>query len=93
MSFYVRAGSACTAGNNWVRSVSKEEDYRDFAAHCLDLAKRSIETGDKSRLLMMADAWLNLADKIARLLKRPKIKVGEHPAIRAALGLEREKAE
>jgi hypothetical protein len=32
----------------------------------------------------MAEAWLNLADKIARLVKRPRIMVGEHPVVRAA---------
>jgi len=51
--------------------MSKEDDYRAFAARCLDLAKRSHKTAEKSHLLAMAEAWLNLADKIARLVKRP----------------------
>jgi hypothetical protein len=66
--------------------MGKEENYRDFAAHCLDLATKSNETGDKSRLLAMAEAWLNVADKIARLVKRPRVNVSEHPAVTAAFG-------
>jgi hypothetical protein len=73
--------------------MSKEEDYRGFAARCLDLAKRSDETAEKSHLLAMAEAWLNLADKIARLVKRPRVRVGEHPAVRAVLGPEQREAE
>jgi hypothetical protein len=73
--------------------MSKEEDYRGFAARCLDLAKRSHETAERSRLLAMAEAWLNLADKIARLVKRPRVGAGEHPAVKAALGPERAEAE
>jgi hypothetical protein len=73
--------------------MSKEEDYRGFAARCLDLAKSSHEAAEKSHLLAMAEAWLNLADKIARLVKRPGVRVGEHPAVRAALGPERRQAE
>ena len=73
--------------------MSKEEDYRGFAARCLDLAKRSKETAEKLHLLAMAEAWLNLADKIARLVTRPKVRAGEHPAVKVALGPEQPKAE
>jgi hypothetical protein len=73
--------------------MSMEEDYRGLAAGCLDLAKRSHETAEKLHLLAMAEAWLNLADKIARLVKRPSVRVGEHPAVRAALGPEQREAE
>lgn len=73
--------------------MSKEEDYRGFAAHCLDLAKKSEETAEKSRLLAMAEAWLNLADKITRPVKRPRVRAGEHPAVNAALGPEPREAE
>jgi hypothetical protein len=42
---------------------------------------RASNLKDQGRLLIMAEAWLNIADRIARLLKRPKIPVGEHPAV------------
>jgi hypothetical protein len=41
-------------------SEHKEAQYRGFAASCLDLAKSSPTFAEKTRLLAMAEAWLNL---------------------------------
>jgi hypothetical protein len=68
--------------------VTREDDYRRFAAQTLDLACRTSNLKDKRHLLAMTEAWLNLADKIARLVKRPKVSIGEHPAISERLGRE-----
>lgn len=76
-------------GNGDSNPVSREDDYRTFAARTLELAGRTSDLKDKSHLLAMAEAWLNLADKIARLVNRPKVRIGEHPAVRARLGPER----
>jgi hypothetical protein len=46
--------------------VSKEENYRKNAAEMIDLAVRAASTEDKSRLLALAAAWLNLADRAKR---------------------------
>jgi len=73
-------------GNGDTNPMSREDDYRTFAARSLELAGRTSNLKDKSHLLAMAEAWLNLADKIARLVKSPKERIGEHPAIRARLG-------
>jgi hypothetical protein len=45
--------------------MSLEFEYRRLAAACLDLAKRAAH-GDKTRLLLIAEAWLNLAGRVAR---------------------------
>jgi hypothetical protein len=73
--------------------VTREDDYRRFAAQTLDLAGRTSDLKDKSHLLAMTEAWLNLADKVARLVKRPKVSVGEHPAVSARLGREQREAD
>ncbi len=73
-------------GNADINPVSREDDYRRFAAGCLELAGRTSNLKDKSHLLAVAEAWLNLADKIARLVSRPKLSIGEHPAVTARLG-------
>ncbi len=43
--------------------MTKEDDYRSFAARSLELAGRTSNVKDKGHLLAMAEAWLNLADK------------------------------
>jgi hypothetical protein len=49
-----------------VQTMSLEFEYRRLAAACLDLSKRSAALGDKTRLLLIAEAWLDLADRVAR---------------------------
>jgi hypothetical protein len=49
--------------------MSKEGEYRGFAADCLQLAKTSENIADKRRLLAMAEAWLDLADRTSRTAK------------------------
>ena len=73
--------------------VTREDDYRRFAAQSLDLACRTSNLKDKRHLLAMTEAWLNLADKIARLVKSPKASIGEHPAVNARLGREQRGAD
>jgi len=46
--------------------MSREVEYRRYAAALLDLAKRAGDAADKFRLVIMADAWVKLADKIGR---------------------------
>ncbi len=66
--------------------MGKVDDYRGFAATCLDLANGTTDCGDKTRLLIMAEAWLDLADRTAWLGKRPLRKLAEHPLVRRTLG-------
>jgi hypothetical protein len=43
-----------------------EFEYRRLAAACLDLAQRAAVLADKTRLLMIAEAWLDLANRVTR---------------------------
>jgi hypothetical protein len=45
--------------------MSLESEYRRLAAACLDLAKRADVFADKTRLILIAEAWLNLAGRVA----------------------------
>ena len=51
------------AVKNPMRSV---EEYRRSAASMLDLAQRADSVADKNRLLVMAEAWLDLAARAAK---------------------------
>lgn len=39
------------------------DDYRRFAAECVALAQHAANSDDKARLLQMAQAWRELAEK------------------------------
>ena len=45
--------------------MSSVEDYRGHAVECLRLAQNAADFGDKTRLLQMAQAWRDLAEKLA----------------------------
>ena len=46
--------------------MSKITEYRRSAASLLDLAQRTNSPVDKNRLLVMVEAWLDLADRAAK---------------------------
>jgi hypothetical protein len=50
--------------------VTKEDEYRKYAASLFALAARAANNQDKSRLLLISEAWLTLADKVSRLAGR-----------------------
>jgi hypothetical protein len=56
--------------------MSKQDDYRAYAAELLDLASRAASTSDKGRLLAVAEAWLDLADRVHRVLCQQTEKLG-----------------
>jgi hypothetical protein len=61
--------------------MTKEDHYRRNAAETIQMAQRASSISDKGRLLRLAEAWLNLADRVhsaARNLRRPTI---VHPLI------------
>lgn len=68
-----------------------ESEYKKHAANSLDLATRQANVVDKNRLLAMAEAWLDLADRIAgRSETRATV---DHPLVEQALRLNRADAE
>jgi len=60
--------------------MRKSNEYRAFAVHCLTFAKNSPNTADKTRLLTMAEAWFDLADRRTRVVKRPAT-IPDHPLV------------
>lgn len=66
-------------------TMSKEDDYRRNAANSMRLAQRASSCEDKGRLLRLAEAWLDLADRVhgaAKQLRRPTLL---HPLIQKKL--------
>jgi hypothetical protein len=65
--------------------MTREDDYRQNAADTMQLAQRASSSSDKGRLLKLAEAWLDLADRAhgaAQNLRRPMVL---HPLIRKKL--------
>jgi hypothetical protein len=74
--------------------MSKEDEYRRHAADILDLARRATSATHKTRLLVMADAWLDLADRVHRVARRrAQIVRGLHPLLRSKVFPRGSKAE
>ena len=65
--------------------MSKEAEYRTQAVVCLELAKHAANATDRLRILGIAAAWLDLADRVNRPVKRAA-ELPEAPEVRAALG-------
>jgi hypothetical protein len=65
--------------------VAKVDDYRKNAAETVQLAQRAATISDKGRLLKLAEAWLDLADRARRV--RPNLPTPRnlHPLIREKL--------
>jgi hypothetical protein len=49
--------------------MSKEEEYRDHALESVELSKKLDSAADRSRLLLLAEAWLDLSEKAAKLAR------------------------
>ncbi|HEV2625934.1 MAG TPA: hypothetical protein VGV62_12635 [Xanthobacteraceae bacterium] len=75
--------------------MSSESEYRRWAATCLDLGKRAAELTDRTRLFVIAEAWLDLADRVGRASRQPTCQAidnaidnaaAEHPLVTNAFG-------
>ena len=66
--------------------MSKVDEYRRNAVVTVDLATKAATTFDKSRLLSLADKWLDLAYRAHRVTKPPTHPLGEHPLVEKTLG-------
>jgi hypothetical protein len=67
--------------------MSLKFEYRRLAAACLDLSKRAAALADKTRLLLIAEAWLDLADRVTRARGKAKRRNDgvEHFAVNTSL--------
>ena len=74
--------------------MTKEADYRKRAAETIELAHRASTPADKGRLLALAEAWLDLADRANRVAKYHIGRLRQpHPLLRAKLVDNRQKLE
>ena len=73
--------------------MSKADDYRQNAAETVELANKAATTGDKGRLLRLAQKWIDLADRAHRLTRRSRRPSPEHPLVTKRLGSDRSEAE
>jgi Mg2+ and Co2+ transporter CorA len=62
--------------------MTKEDDYRNNAAEMIQLAQRASSNRDKHRLLNMAEAWLDLADRARNSMRRLRKPSVLHPLVR-----------
>jgi hypothetical protein len=62
-----------------------EDEYRKHAADSFRLASKQSDSADKSRLLVMAEAWLDLADRITGRIRKRCATV-DHPLVEKVLG-------
>jgi RNase adaptor protein for sRNA GlmZ degradation len=69
--------------------MTKETDYRASAANSIELANRASSMRHKSRLLQLAEKWLDLADRSHRLTHRFASSRRQHPLLRSKLGDEK----
>jgi hypothetical protein len=45
--------------------MTSADDFRRYAAECVALAQQMSDPADKAHMLQMAQAWRELADKLA----------------------------
>jgi hypothetical protein len=69
--------------------MTKETEYRANAANSIELANRASRMRNKSRLLELAEKWLDLADRSHRLTRRFTPTAWQHPLLRSKLGDEK----
>jgi hypothetical protein len=69
--------------------MMKEREYRANAANSIELANRASTMSDKSRLLELAEKWLDLADRNHRLTRCFTPSRWQHPLLRSKLGDEK----
>ena len=51
--------------------MATADEYRAFAAKCLAVAQGISDQDDKARLIEMAQAWRDLADKLEAAARDP----------------------
>jgi hypothetical protein len=51
--------------------MASSDEYFEYAEQCIVLASRAPTSGDKARLLQIAQAWRDLADKLAQKQTNP----------------------
>jgi hypothetical protein len=66
--------------------MTKEDDYLDNAADAVRLAQHAYSSSDKTRLIELAEAWVDLAEKAHEAARRPRRPTILHPLVQKKLG-------
>jgi hypothetical protein len=66
--------------------ITKEDDYLDNAAETMRLAQHAPSFSDKTRLVKLAEGWVELADKAHEDTLRPRRPTILHPLVQEKLG-------
>jgi hypothetical protein len=71
-----------------LNSIYLEDEYRTCAAEAIKLASKQADRTYKGRLLRIAEAWLDLADRAAKNVKKRRVTRAavEHPLVQQVLG-------
>ena len=51
--------------------MASADEYYEYAEQCIALSSRCLHSGDKVRLLQMAKAWRDLAEKLEASQNKP----------------------
>ncbi len=65
--------------------MSKSNEYRSFAAYCLNFANSTSDLADKTRLLTMAEAWRDLAERADRVVQQDTPTMADDPLVQKIL--------
>jgi hypothetical protein len=65
--------------------MGREEHYPRYASDALQLARRAQTTDERDRLLQMAEAWFELAERAARATRNLRPPKEVHPLVRDKL--------
>ena len=60
--------------------MSSADEYYQYVEQCLALAAACVHPGDKARLLQMAKAWRELAEKLEASQNSPVKDSAQHPS-------------
>ena len=71
--------------SNITNTTKKKNEYRRLAAASLDSAAHTPDGADKTRRLVMAEAWLDLADRTMQTAASDVRRFGDHPLVRRML--------
>ena len=69
-----------------LRRATKEGDYRDNAAELMRLAEHAHSPAEKTRLVTLAEGWVELAEKAHKNNRRPRQPTILHPLIEKKMG-------
>ena len=60
--------------------MASADEYYEYVEQCIAMASRCLHPGDKVRLLQMAKAWRDLAEKLEAGLRSSSKPIGKESA-------------